>query len=363
MRKSTTLVVTVTLWAMASAAAQVASGQAAAPKTAEEVYKNIVQLKGTPADQLLPAMQVIAASLNVECTFCHVQGKMESDDKPEKNTARKMIAMTMALNKDSFNGRQEISCYSCHHGAEHPAGVPPVRESDTPDTDAKAMTPNGATPTADEIIEKYVAAVGGADAMRKITSRVATGSILVAGNSSPIEVITKAPNKRISITHPSPGNESFTAFDGTAGWLGSTGRPPREMTAAESGASGLDSEFYLGLRLKEIFPKLRRSRNDMIGGVEYYTLSGAAPGRPAVRLYFDEKTGLLVRMVRYAETPVGRNPTQIDYADYRDADGVKIPFRWTLARPNGRFTIQIAEVKSNVPVADDRFAKPAIETK
>jgi photosynthetic reaction center cytochrome c subunit len=363
MRKSTALVITATLWAMVSAAAQIASGQTAAPKTAEEVYKNIVQLKGTPADQLLPAMQFIAASLNVECSFCHVQGKMEADDKPEKKTAREMIAMTMAINKDSFNGRQEISCYSCHHGAEHPAGVPPVRESDTPDVEAKAPAPNGATPAADDIIEKYVAAIGGADAMRKITSRVATGSILVAGNSSPIEVVTKAPNKRISITHSSSGGESFTAFDGTAGWLGSTGRPAREMSAAESGASGLDAEFYIGLRLKEIFPKLRRSRNDAIGGVECYTLSGSAPGKPAVRLYFGQKTGLLMRMVRYAETPVGRMPTQIDYADYRDADGVKIPFRWTLARPNGRFTIQIAEVKSNVPVADERFAKPAAEVK
>jgi photosynthetic reaction center cytochrome c subunit len=80
-----------------------------------------------------------------------------------------------------------------------------------------------------------------------------------------------------------------------------------------------------------------------------------------VRMYFDQKTGLLVRLVRYADTPIGRNPTQIDYADYRDADGVKIPFRWTLSRPNGRFTIQVAEVKSNAPVDDSRFAKPAGE--
>jgi hypothetical protein len=76
-------------------------------------------------------------------------------------------------------------------------------------------------------------------------------------------------------------------------------------------------------------------------------------------LYFDAKTGLLVRMVRFANTPVGRNPTQIDYADYRDVDGVKMPFRWTLARPNGRFTIQVSEVKQNVPVEDSRFNKPA----
>ena len=68
-------------------------------------------------------------------------------------------------------------------------------------------------------------------------------------------------------------------------------------------------------------------------------------------------------MVRLAETPVGRNPTQIDYADYRDVNGVKIPFRWTLSRPNGRFTIQIADVKVNADIADARFAKPDGEVK
>jgi hypothetical protein len=210
----------------------------------------------------------------------------------------------------------------------------------------------------DAIVEKYVAAVGGADAIRKVSSRVMKGKILAGGSETPIDLITKAPNKRISINHMGSG-ESYTAFDGTAGWMGNTGRPAREMSAAESGAAGLDAEFSLALRLKEIFPQLRRGRPEEIGGVECETLNGTAPGRPAVRLSFDKNSGLLVRMVRYAETPVGRNPTQVDYADYRDAGGVKIPFRWTLSRPNGRFTIQLSEVKVNVPVDDAGFTKPA----
>ena len=108
---------------------------------------------------------------------------------------------------------------------------------------------------------------------------------------------------------------------------------------------------------------MRVGRRESIAGVECETLIGSRPNRPPVRFYFDGKTGLLVRQVRYGETPLGRNPTQIDYADYRAVDGVKVPFRWTLARTNGRFTIQIAEVKNNVPVEDDRFSKPASEVK
>jgi hypothetical protein len=335
-------------------------------KTAEQVYKNITQLKGTPADQLQPAMQFIAASLGVECTFCHVQGKYEADDKPAKKTARDMMAMTAAINTNSFRGRLQITCYSCHRGATHPVNLPPVLESDAPARPATAAAAPGAPPaqdvTVDQILEKYVAAVGGADAIKKVTSRVMKGKILAGGQETAIDVITKAPNMRLSISH-NPTSDSYTVFDGTAGWMGSTGHAAREMTAAESAASGLDAEFYLPLRIKEMYPQLRRGRPETISGAECEVVTGTAPGRPAIRLDFDKASGLLVRLVRYADTPMGRNATQLDYADYREADGVKIPFRWTLSRPIARFTIQIAEVKSNVPVEDGKFARPAGDIK
>jgi photosynthetic reaction center cytochrome c subunit len=341
--------------------------QTAEVKTAEQVYKNITELKGTPADQLMPTMQFISVSLGVNCETCHVKDKPEADDKRTKKTAREMIAMTMAINKNSFRGQVQVTCFSCHRGAERPVAIPPVMESDAaPKPEARPMAPaSGSTPpTADSIIEKYVAALGGADAMRKVTSRVGKGSILTGGQDTPVEVFTKAPNKRITVTHGSSGNDSFTAFDGTGGWMGSTGRPVREMTAPESLASGLDSEFYLGLRLKDIFTQLRAAgRPDKIGDTSVVQLMASRQGQPPVRLFFDANSGLLMRMIRYADTPVGRLPTQIDYADYREVNGVKTPFRWTLSRPNGRFTIQLSDVKANVAIEDAKFAKPAAETK
>jgi len=346
----------------AAFSAQTLRAQAAgASKNAEEVFKNIVQLKGTPADQLMPAMQFISSSLGVECTFCHVQGKMDADDKPAKKTAREMMAMTAAINKGSFRGQRQVTCYSCHHGVGHPVAVPPVMESDAPGptTSMSLVTPGTAAVTADQIVDKYVAALGGADALRKVTSRVMKGTILAGGGESPIEFFTKAPNKRVSISNGS----SYTAFDGTVGWMGSAGRPAREMSAGEAEAASLDAEFSIALRFKEIFPQLRRGRPETIAGVDCEVLNAARPGKPPVRLYFDKNSGLLVRMVRFAETPVGRNPTQVDYADYREMDGVKSPFRWTLSRPNGRFTIQVKEARNNVVIEDSKFAKPDGEVK
>ena len=335
--------------------------QAAGPsKTAEDVYKNIVQLKGTPADQLMPAMQFIASSLGAECAYCHVQGQMESDDKPAKKTARAMIAMTAAINKDNFRAQREVTCFSCHRGALRPVNTPPVLDTDAPARPGLVpLAPAASSATVDQIVDKCVAALGGADAIRKVTSRVMKGTIAVAGSEMPIELFTKAPNKRVSISN----GQSFTAFDGTAGWMANTGRPARDMSAAESEAAGLDAEFSLALRLKEIFPQLRRGRPETIAGVECETLNGNGLGRPSVRLYFDRNSGLLLRMVRYAETPVGRNATQIDYADYREMDGVKSPFRWTLSRTNGRFTIRIAEARNNAAIEDARFLKPEGEVK
>ncbi len=333
-----------------------------ASKTAEEVYKNIVQLKATPSDQLMPTMQLISTSLGVECNFCHVQGKMDADDKGAKKTAREMIAMTAKINKDSFRGQLQVTCFTCHRGSARPVNIPPVVESDAPAHPAPPPTPppaGAATVTADQIVEKYVTALGGADAIKKITSRAMKGMIQAGGSQNPIEVYAKAPNKRVSISN----GQMYTAFDGTAGWMGSVGRKAREMSAAESEAAGLDAEFSLALRLKEIFPQLRRGRPETIGGVECETLNASKPGHPPVRLYFDKNSGLLVRMVRYAETPVGRIPTQIDYADYHEMDGVKSPFRWTLSRTNGRFTIQITEALNNVAIEDAKFARPEGEVK
>ena len=189
-----------------------------AGKTAEQAFKNIQVLNGTPADQLFPAMQFIAASLGVECDFCHVQGKFDADDKPEKKTARKMIAMTLAINKDSFNSPQGsdmllVPSWQARSGG-NAAGV----TSDAEPEHAEAA-PAPVAVTADQILDKYVAAVGGAAALHKISSRVSKGSISFGGHETPIEVFAKAPDKRMSVTHSERG-DSITAFDGQGGWLG-----------------------------------------------------------------------------------------------------------------------------------------------
>jgi len=325
---------------------------------AEQVFKNIQVLKGTPANQIVPTMQFISNSLGVECEFCHVRGTFEKDDKKPKQTARQMIQMQVAINRDNFKGEREVTCFSCHRGAHDPVGVPIIAEGE-PKRPEPEKTETAALPTAEEILSKYIQAVGGAAALEKINSRVEKGTINFGGQQFPIEVLAKAPNKRISLVHM-PAGDNITAFNGHAGWVGSPGpRPPREMSEQENEAFGFDSTFYLPTELKKMFAQFRVRPAEKIGGHDVVQVIGANPGKAPMRLFFDKESGLLVRSIRYADTPLGRNPTQVDYADYRAESGVKIPYQWTVARPLGRFTIQVTELQQNVPVDDKKFEKPA----
>jgi photosynthetic reaction center cytochrome c subunit len=357
------LTVAIILLAACSARAQRPAGpspeDSATP--AEQVFKNIQVLKGTQANQIIPSMQFIANSLGVECDFCHVRGANEKDDKKPKQTARQMIQMQMAINRDNFKGEPEVTCFSCHRGSRDPLGVPIIAEGEPKRPEPEKVDATApALPAADEILNKYIQAVGGADAIEKITSRVEKGTISFGPQQLPVEVLGKAPNKRISLVH-TPNGDNITAFDGHAGWIGNAGpRPPRDMSAPENEAIGFDATFYLPTELKKMFTQFRvRPATDKIGGHDVVQLIGVNPGKPPMRLFFDRESGLLLRSIRYADTPLGRNPTQVDYADYRAQDGLKVPFQWTVARPLGRFTIQIAELQQNVPVDDKKFEKPA----
>jgi hypothetical protein len=187
------------------------------------------------------------------------------------------------------------------------------------------------------------------------------GTIDFGGKSLPIDIYSKDPDKRISFTHM-PEGDSITAFDGHEGWLGTPGRPgARDMHGSELDAASIDADLHLATHLKVMFRELQVQGNESIDGHEAYVVVGQREGKPPLRLYFDEQSGLLVRLVRYGDTALGLLPTQIDYADYRDTNGVKIPYRWTLARPSGRFTIQVTDVKQNVVVDEAKFAKPAGE--
>ena len=337
-------------------------------KKAEEQFKNIQVLKGIPADQFIPTMQFIGASLGVECDFCHDPKAFDKDDKKPKQTARKMMEMMFAINKDNFEGHREVTCYSCHRGNAHPQAIPAVATEPLPsaagppqhaaDDISREESKQNSSPAADQLLDTYIQALGGSSAIDKVATRVMKGTIDFGGQSFPIDIYCKAPDQRISLAHM-PEGDSVTAFNGHEGWLGMPGRPLREMGRSDLDGASIDANLHLPTQMKAMFTQMRVGGVEKIGDQETYKVIGQREGKPPILLFFDTQSALLVRLIRYGDTALGLMPTQIDYSDYRDVSGVKMPYRWTLARPGGRFTIQVSEAQQNVPVEDSRFVKPA----
>jgi hypothetical protein len=346
-------------------------------QTAEQRFKNIQVLKSIPADQLIPSMQFIAASLGVDCEFCHVEHAFDKDDKKPKLAARKMITMMLAINADNFKGEREVTCYSCHRGAIDPVGTPQLSANAParPGTSAAPGAPNGkgnggeavvsatsALPSAQSILQKYLAAAGGADAIQAVKTRKQSGYMHVddeiepEGHKFPITIYSAGPDKRVSSAHMGT-SDSITAYNGTVGWLTTPGGV-RPMNAQETKAASIDAQLYFPVRLPQLYQDFKVQTGESIDGKATWLVLATGNDEPPLKLYFDQDSGLLLRQVRYTETALGRLPTQIDYADYRKDGDVTIPYRWTLARVNGRFTIDIETVKDNLDLDEKLFVMP-----
>jgi hypothetical protein len=362
--------ITVAAWgvatvAIAAAVPEMRHALAATPaKTAAQEFKNIQVLKNIPADELVPTMQFVSASLGVECEFCHDERDKDKDNKKPKKTAREMIRMVQAINQNNFSGQREVTCNTCHRGAIRPEAIPAIlsearkpvtTEDDRDDEAARAGWPSG-----DSVLAKYLDALGGKAALDKVTTRVEKGNAFLGGGRGlPIEIYAKAPDQRVSVMH-TPNGESVTAYNGKDGWLVATGRPLREMSDSDDYAAKLDATAMFPSHLPSMLGELKlQPHPEKLGDQTATVVWATTKGQPPVKLYFDPQSGLLVRMVHYTDTALGLNPVQVDYADYRSAGGVKTPYRWTIARPNGAFTIQLDEVQDNAPIDAARFEKPA----
>jgi len=251
-----------------------------------------------------------------------------------------------------------VTCYTCHQGSAGPVSIPviPEHEKKTEAAESSAISASG-NPAPDSLLDQYLAAIGGAGALKKIKSRIAKGTATAFGDQHmPIDIYAKAPDMRVSVMHMKEG-ESVTAYNGKTGWLAVPGRV-HMMNAQESFGARMDSDLEFAANVKSLYAKWETLPGEKIDGHDTWLVVGHKEGEPSLKLYLDQKSNLLLRLIRYADSPLGYNPTQIDFADYRAADGVKTPYRWTVARPGNRFTVQVEQLQQNVPVDDAKFVPP-----
>jgi hypothetical protein len=130
------------------------------------------------------------------------------------------------------------------------------------------------------------------------------------------------------------------------------------LTGGDLEAAKLDAQLFFPSGIKQMLSAWRLG-SAIIDDREVRVVQGNSAARTPVKLYFDKDSGLLLRQIRYTDSPVGLNPTQIDYADYREVAGVKMPFRWTVTWLDGRSTTELTDVRPNITIDTAKFAKPS----
>ena len=339
---------------------------------AEEVFKNVQQLRGIPVSEFWDTMGFISAALGANCVHCHVESSLNSLEKfaeetPRKRRTREMIAMVNAINKTHFGGARIVTCNTCHNGGIRPEPVPSLlKQYSLPIEDPNAVeTVAGATgPSATEILNKYVAALGGTERLARLTSFVAKGTYQgydTYNQPVPYEIFARAPGQRTVIVRTQNGDNT-TVFDGRTGWVAAVDKPVPLLSLSPGELDGAQLEASLSFP-STITSALRNWRAGFpatsIDDTDVRIIQGTGPSGARIKLFFEDSSGLLVRVVRYASTMIGTVPTQTDYGDYRDVLGGKMPFKTTMTWTTGQATIVLADVQPNVAIDPARFAMPA----
>jgi photosynthetic reaction center cytochrome c subunit len=366
---------TIAVWVLNTASAP---GQTAPAKQlmSEQAFKNVTVLKGIPVDEFMDTMGFIAASTNYNCTDCHVEPKIEGDwsvyaeETPRKAIARRMILMVESINKSNFGGARVVTCYTCHRNVQGAPKITPslteqYGEPPTPDPNEVEVTRQApGVPSADQVFDKYLEAVGGAQKTAAITSIVFKGTYQgYAEPKAPVDIYVKAPNQRTMIVH-TDGGDRTTTFDGNNGWMAA---PPADKpfpviryTNGDLDAVRLDAVLSFPAGIRQAITK-PLTGSSSIDDKDVVVVQGTANGgRSSIKLYFDKQSGLLVRQVRYADTIIGRVPIQVDYSDYRDVAraGVKLPFHVITTWTDGRSDVLLTSAETNVAIDAAKFNQP-----
>lgn len=220
---------------------------------------------------------------------------------------------------------------------------------------------SGDTPTVDQIISKYVQALGGAAAYRKLTSRVIKGTFVITDMqnlSGAFEAYEKAPNKSLVVLNLPEIGVVREGYDGAIGWSQEPQEELRMMTGAELATAKVDADFYKDIRLQKVFSKLTFKGTENVGDKLTYKLEGVSKDGYSETMYFAVESGLLLRTDSVEESPTGKTVLELHCEDYREIDGIKIPFTARHQSPGFNIIFKISEVKHNVPIENAKFEKP-----
>jgi hypothetical protein len=358
---------------------------------AEQVFRNIQVLKGISVADFMGTMGLMSAGIGFDCSECHNNAGTEkvnwaADDNARKLVARRMVTMVNEINKN-FGGAARVTCWTCHRGRDRPAATESMETvyGPGPSEPDEIFQQAAGQPPATQIIDKFIQAIGGPQKVATLTSWVGKGRNVGFGGfggGGPVQIFAKAPDShtvRIEYPDAKGRQDSIRSFDGKVGWIQTplTIIGKYSVSGAELEGERLDAELCFPAEIKTALTNLRTGFPQTISdlpGPESQTVGresggigtnravnvvqGDGPGGLVATLYFDTDSGLLLRVVRMTRTPIGRVSILTDYVDYRDVNGIKMPFRLLFTWLDGRDSIQLDEIQQNAAIPAERFGTP-----
>ena len=342
-----------------------------------EKFLNVQTLKELNAVQMHDAMVFMTVSVGTTCEGCHVRGAdgqmaFDKDDKRNKGTTRKMIDMVNAVNTRDFNGESQVTCMTCHQGRLSPNGTPPLAQPVAAPGQAAAgpgapAGPGAAAPPGerpkppaepvDQVLAKFVDALGGRDALARVTSRTRKGTVTNrAGQTSPVTVDEKGSGFYLSSVASTP--PSSQGMNAAGAWT-STGAGTRDLVGVEASVLAVVSDLALPVDMAKRYTGLQARSYDTIDCHGVIVLTGRSSPDVTETLSFDRASGLLLRRVVRFRLSMGRLPVQVDYADYRAVGGVRMPFDVRVTDWSTISAARFTEIILNPALDDTRFAKPS----
>ena len=366
--------------AICAVGVQPAAAQQPAPgQKAGDFFKNVQILKEIPANLMQPTMQFMEISLGVHCVYCHDDDntKRELDVKPTKARARQMLQMVNAINETTFGGRQVVTCYTCHRGATKPVvvlphggGVEMPGGIANPARQGGERPIAGQAPTVDQLINRHIAGIGGAENLAKVTSLSGKGTVTNYAHLdeihqerplpivTPVDWIVKG-EKSMLVQHNANG-DAITTYNAGSGWNRAGNGNAADLRPDVLDVTKLQTAIYNPAMFKQIVTGMTVTGTDTIGNLETNVITGRMTTLPVVKLYFDRESGKLVSV--YYQQPSGFccHAFRMDLADYTVQGGIQVPARMTVAGVRDSFVVyRLDSLQANAAVDDSRFAKPA----
>ncbi len=324
--------------------------------TSGEKFVNVTELHEMPAAQMGKVMNIMSASLGVNCQYCHAGNDFAAEGAGHKDTAREMIAMTLKLNRDHFNSQPVVNCNTCHRGAVRPESAVSFAPHNSHAVSREPPAQTSGQIAVDDVLAKFMEALGGLEKLSSIKSRHITAKRVEPNGRFESEELWQTADGKSHLRTLYGDLPIIEVWDGKSAWK-LAGESEIALKLDEIAQISTEAKIAFGLGIKAAFPDLRFQSRTQIDGQEVLELTARGSNGLTERLYFAVQSGLLIRRTSSLPTVLGEFIYQVDYEDYREFDGVKRPTKLRFNMPNVTWERVVTAVKSNVTVDESLFQK------